>query len=149
MRWFKATTQEQIVVMGRKTWESSDMPSPLPGRLNVLFTNNFIERDDIEQIRGDVCEALISIKKSNKKKNVFVIGGPTLLLQSRPVLERVYVTRIKGEYLNDTQLNIDQFLSGMRLHQTVNLGSCTVEEYHNEAISPSTRTRTTKRKEQD
>jgi dihydrofolate reductase len=149
MKWFKTTTQNQIVVMGRKTWDSPDMPSPLPGRLNVLFTNNFIDRDDIEQIKGDVCEALISIKQHNRRKNVFVIGGPNLLLQSKPVLDRVYVTRIKGEYLNDTVIDLNDFLSGMTLHQTVNLGSCIVEEYHNETISPSTKTRTRARRKQD
>lgn len=149
MKWFKATTQNQIVVMGKRTWESPDMPSPLPGRLNVVFTNNFFEQDDVEQIRGDVCEALKSLKQHNKKKNIFVIGGPNLLEQSRPVLERVYVTRIPGEYLNDTHLNINQFLDGMVLKQTVNLGSCTVEEYHNETISRSTKTHSVQRKKQD
>lgn len=149
MKWFKATTQNQIVVMGKKTWDSPDMPTPLPGRINVVFTNNFFDCDEIEQIRGDVCEALKSLKQHNKRKNIFVIGGPNLLEQSRPVLDRVYVTRIPGEYLNDTHINIDQFLEGMKLHQTVNLGSCFVEEYHNEAIQPSTKTNSRKRKEQD
>ena len=125
------------------------MPSPLPGRLNVLFTNNFIDRDDIEQIKGDVCEALTTIKQNHRKKNVFVIGGPNLLLQSKPVLDRVYITRIKGEYLNDTVIDLDNFLSGMKLYQTVNLGSCIVEEYHNETISSSTTTRTRSRRKQD
>ena len=145
MKWFKITTQNQIVVMGKKTWDSPDMPSPLPGRTNVLFTNNFIDRDDIEQIRGDVCEALTSIKNSNKQKNVFVIGGANLLMQSRPVLERVYITRIPGEYLSDTKIEIDEFLKGFTLHQSVNLGSCYVEEYHNETIPASTKPRTRKR----
>jgi len=125
------------------------MPKPLPGRHNVVFTNEFFEQDDIEQIRGDVCEALKTIKQHNKKKNVFVIGGPNLLLQSKPILERVYITRVPGEYLNDTQINITDFLEGLTLHQTVNLGSCIVEEYHNETISRSTKTHSRKRKEQD
>jgi dihydrofolate reductase len=149
MKWFKATTQNQIVVMGRKTWDSPDMPSPLPGRHNVVFTNNFFDQDDIEQIRGDVCEALVSLKSHNKRKNVFVIGGANLLMQSRPVLERVYLTRISGGYLNDTTIDIVDFLDGMVLHQTVNLGSCIVEEYHNEAISSSVKAYTNKRKKQD
>jgi len=125
------------------------MPSPLPGRLNVLFTNKFLEREDIEQIRGDVCEALQSLKQTNRRKNIFVIGGPNLLLQSRPVLDKVYVTRIQGEYLNDTCIDLTQFLEGMKLHQTVNLGTCIVEEYHNETIPPRTKTHSRKRKEQD
>jgi dihydrofolate reductase len=96
-----------------------------------------------------VCEALISIQQHNKRKNIFVIGGPNILLQSKPVLERVYITRIKGEYLNDTFIDLVDFLTGMKLHQTVNLGSCIVEEYHNEAISPSTPPRTRARRKQD
>ncbi len=149
MKWFKTITQGQIVVMGKKTWESPDMPKPLPGRHNVVFTNNFFDCDDIEQVKGDVCEALKSIRTANKKLNVFVIGGVNLLLQSKPVLERVYLTRVPGEYINDTRIDVNHFLNGMKLHQTVNLGSCIVEEYHNETISPSTPTRTRKRAGQD
>jgi dihydrofolate reductase len=137
MKWFKSTTQDQIVVMGKKTWDSPDMPSPLPGRINVLFTNKFIDNDEIEQIQGDVCEALLSIKKSNKKKNVFVIGGVNLLQQSRPVLEKIFITRIPGEYLSDTNINLDEFLSGTTLINTLNLGSCIVEEYSIGKLSSS------------
>lgn len=149
MKWFKTVTQNQIVVMGKKTWDSPDMPSPLPGRFNVLFTNKFIDRDDIEQIKGDVCEALRSLKQNNKRKNIFVIGGPNLLLQSKPVLDKIYVTKIQGEYLSDTQINLTEFLEGMQLYQTINLGSCSVEEYHNETISRSITTHPRKRKEQE
>lgn len=149
MRWFKKATQDQIVVMGRRTWESPDMPSPLPGRFNVVFTHDFFQEDSIEQIRGDVPEGLRMIKKNNKKKNIFVIGGPNLLIQSRPVLERIFVTRIPGEYLSDTQINLTEFLEGMKLSRTMNLGSCTVEEYINESIPSSTTTRSRKRKTED
>jgi dihydrofolate reductase len=149
MNWFKITTQNQVVVMGRKTWDSPDMPTPLPGRFNIVFTNKFFDQDDIEQVKGDVCEALKSMKKHYKGKNIFVIGGPNLLLQSKPVLERIYITRIPGEYLNDTVLNVPEFLEGMTLKQTVNLGSCFVEEYHNEAIPTSTRTRRKPRNTQE
>jgi dihydrofolate reductase len=149
MMWFKTTTQGQIVVMGRRTWDSPDMPKPLPGRFNVIFTNDFFEADDVEQVKGDVCEALKALKHHHKKKNIFVIGGPNLLLQSKPVLERVYITRIKGEFINDTFINVNDFLEGMTLKDTINLGSCIVEEYHNETIQPSVRTHTSKRKTED
>jgi dihydrofolate reductase len=146
MKWFKEATQNQIVVMGRKTWESPDMPKPLPGRLNVVFTNNFFPVDEIEQVKGDVCEALKALKQGNKRKKIFVIGGADLLAQSRPVLERVYLTRIKGEYLNDTVINVDEFLQGMTLINSINLGTCVVEEYVNETISSSTGTHSKQRK---
>jgi dihydrofolate reductase len=149
MKWFKSTTQNHIVVMGKRTWESADMPKPLPGRLNVVFTNKFFNQDDIEQVKGDVCEALKSLKNHNRRKNIFVIGGANLLLQSRPIIERVFITRISGEYLSDTKINIAEYLEGMTLANTINLGTCLVEEYHNASISSSTRTHTRKRKEQD
>jgi dihydrofolate reductase len=149
MQWFKKTTQNHIVVMGRNTWNSPDMPSPLPGRHNVLFTNNFIERDDIDQIRGDACEALKTVQKNNKKQNVFVIGGQNLLLQARPVLEKVFVTRIPGEYLSDITINISEFLDGFSLVNKLNLGTCIVEEYQNDTIQTRTRTRTRKRSEEN
>lgn len=129
MQWFKKTTQNQIVAMGRTTWEAPDMPKPLPGRYNVLFTNEFIDRDDVEQIRGDVPEALKSVQKSNKKNHVFVIGGPNLLLQAKPVLEKLLITRIPGEYMNDTKINLEEFLTGYTFVTKTNLGTCTVEEY--------------------
>ena len=146
MLWFKKITQGHIVAMGKKTWDSPDMPSPLPGRLNVVFTNTFFNQDNIEQIKGDVCEALKSLKKQNKKQDIFVIGGPNLLFQSKQVLDKIFITKIPGEYLHDTKIDLEKFLEGTVLHRTHNLGSCIVEEYHNETISTSTRPRTSTRK---
>jgi len=149
MRWFKNLTQGQIVVMGKNTWNSPDMPSPLPGRLNVLFTNNFLEQDDIEQIRGDACEALKAMKRTNNDKSIFVIGGQNLIQQCKPVLEKVFITRIPGEYLSDTFMDLESFTEGLHLHQTLNLGSCIVEEYRNATISNSTNSNTKSRRKQD
>lgn len=129
MKWFKTTTQNQIVVMGRKTWESPDMPSPLPGRMNVLVTHNFIDCEDIEQVNGDVCEALTVLQKYNKKKDIFVIGGASLLMQSKPVLDKLLITRIPGEYLSDVTIDVDLLVEGKTLVGTTNLGSCVVEEW--------------------
>lgn len=145
MQWFKKITQNHVVVMGRRTWESPDMPKPLPGRTNVLFTNKFIERNDINQIRGNVCEALRSVQQNHKKSNIFVIGGANLLHQARPVLEKLYITRISGEYSNDTFINMSEFLDGYTLENTVNLGSCIVEEY-NATISKTAKRSSRKRK---
>lgn len=129
MAWFKKMTQDQVVVMGKKTWESSDMPKPLPGRYNVLFSNNFIENDEIQQIRGNVCEGLKWVEHNMQGKSVFVIGGPNLLEQSKPVIEKAYITKIPGEYISDTSINLDEFLDVFKLVNTINLESCTVEEY--------------------
>ena len=36
LKWFKDNTINNIVVMGRKTWEDPLMPTPLKLRINIL-----------------------------------------------------------------------------------------------------------------
>ena len=38
LNWFKKNTLNQVVIMGRKTWEDSMMPKPLKFRVNVVVT---------------------------------------------------------------------------------------------------------------
>jgi len=129
MMWFKEITQNQVVVMGRKSWESPDMIKPLPKRKNIVFTNNFFEQDDIEQIRGDVCEGLQNIKERYPDKEILVIGGANLLEKARPVIKFAYVTRIAGDYNCDTRIDVDQFLDGLNKVAEYDLGTCVVEKY--------------------
>lgn len=146
MKWFKSTTDGQVVVMGKNTWDSCDMPKPLPGRTNILITNNFIENPYVEQVRGDIPEALRIIQETYKDKNIFVIGGENILTQARPVLEKLYITRIPGEYQSDVKLNLNEFLEIFNHTTSINLNSCKVEEYQNETISKRSRRNTKKRK---
>lgn len=129
MMWFKEITQKQVVVMGRKSWESPDMIKPLPNRHNVVFTNHFFEQDDIDQIRGEVCDGLIAVEQKYPNKNVFVIGGADLLVKAKPVIESVYVTRIAGDFDCDTRIDIDEFLKGFKLTSEYDLGTCVVKKY--------------------
>lgn len=131
--WFKETTDGQVVVMGKKSWHSPDMPKPLPKRVNVIFTNEFMDREDIIQIRGDVCEGLLTIEKKFPEKDIFVIGGANLLVQARPYLDKAYITKIPGKYESDVKIDVDEFVSEFKLVQIKNLNTCTVEIY--EAIS--------------
>jgi dihydrofolate reductase len=39
LNWFKVHTIGHIVVMGRGTWDATDMPSPLPNRTNWVVTS--------------------------------------------------------------------------------------------------------------
>lgn len=136
MQWFKNLTEHQLVVMGKNTWSSIDIPVPLPNRLNVLVTNNFIDREDILQLRGDVCDGLLSIQETYPDLDIFVIGGPNLLMQAIPVLQKAYITRIPGEYHCDTTLDIDKFLIGFQMVDFKKLETCEINEY--EAIPTST-----------
>lgn len=129
MRWFKGTTEGHVVVMGKRSWESHDMPKPLPKRHNVVFTNNFFDCDGVDQLSGDVIIGLEKLQQIHYDKDIFVIGGPNLLIQAKPLLERVCITRIPGEYFCDTYIDLDNFLEDFILVNTLDLGSCIVEEY--------------------
>lgn len=137
MQWFKQTTDQQLVVMGRKTWNSSDMPTPLPNRINILFTHKFIDDDDhIIQIRGDVPGGLLEMQKKYPDNDIFVIGGPNILMQAIPVLDYAYITRIPNEYISDVRIDLTEFLENFRLYESNNLDTCRIEKY--EAVSRRT-----------
>lgn len=137
MQWFKQITDQQLVVMGKKTWNSSDMPTPLPNRINILFTHKFIDNDYIIQIKGDVPTGLLEMQEKYPNNDLFVIGGPDILMQSIPVLDYVYITKIPKEYISDVQINLTEFLQGFKIIESKKLNSCTIEKY--EAISRRTR----------
>ena len=132
MRWFKNKTTNQVVVMGRKTWESS-MPTPLPNRYNVVVTSKSTGIDDVTHIKGDVCEGLKQLQRYYPYNDIFVIGGADVLHQSKPVIERAFITRIPGTHSCDTHIDLHAFLLKYKLVNTIKHATCTIEEY--EAVS--------------
>jgi len=128
MKWFKETTQNQVVVMGRKSWDSPDMIKPLPKRHNVVFTNNFFDFN-VEQIKGDVCESLLLLEQQYTGKDIFVIGGANIIEQSVTVLKKIFLTRVPGSYDCDTFINLEVILKNFNLIQTKHFETCKVEEY--------------------
>jgi dihydrofolate reductase len=83
--------------MGRKTFDS--IGRPLPNRRNIVITRNA----DIE-IAG--CEVVNSIEEAlslaQGETEVMVIGGAKLYKQILPIADRLYITRIDGEFEGDT-----------------------------------------------
>ena len=130
MKWFREKTIGAAVAMGKRTWDSVDMPKPLPGRANIVFTNEWFELDSVDQVRGNACDALLSYQKDDKKTDIYVIGGANILMQCKPVLQKAFITRIPGEHRADTFIDLEAFLEGFKLVEKTNLGSCVVEEYH-------------------
>jgi dihydrofolate reductase len=129
MQWFKHVTTDSIVVMGKRSWDSPDMIKPLPNRVNCVVTNNFLDRQDIVQFKGDVCDGITQLLNTVPGKHIFVIGGADILKQAKPVLECIYVTKIPGEYMCDTHIDLPDFLSDFKLTNTQDLGTCSVELY--------------------
>ena len=136
MKWFKHLTTNQIVVMGKSTWDSVDMPTPLPNRKNVVFTNSPLNISGVDEISGNVSDALHKLKEQNAVQRIFVIGGANVLLQAKSALQCVYITKIPGDYKCNTTLNLAEFLTGFELSAVYNFNTCKVEKY--ETIQTST-----------
>ena len=110
LRRFKLLTQEKIVVMGRKTWDS--LPKkPLPDRLNIIISNK-IKIIDTLTISMNIEEIKSRLKRALKDQDEewFIIGGGQIYNELLPFCDRIYITKIYKKYENvDTYFpNIDE-----------------------------------------
>lgn len=98
MKNFKEVTTNNIVIMGRKTYES--IGKPLPNRVNVILTHN--KDYDVEGVMvvHSVDEAILYCKVFQSRKKIYVIGGEEIY--------KAFYT--KAKYLNLTEIESD--LSG-------------------------------------
>lgn len=132
MKFFKDMTNNNTVIMGRKTYDS--LPKkPLPNRENVVITNTtkngFSLRMDED---GTVFTNLDNVKYALKLKemdeyNVFIIGGGQIYKELLPYCEYVYVTKVFHCYDNaDTYFpNIDN------ISEWVMESASEIKEYNN------------------
>lgn len=76
LKYFKEQTNNSNVIMGRKTFESLDMPDGLPNRFNFVITNN---KDKVKHTSNNVL--FVSLKEMkyligfNPLETFWVIGG--------------------------------------------------------------------------
>ncbi|MDX2081136.1 MAG: dihydrofolate reductase [Terrimicrobiaceae bacterium] len=94
LRFFKRTTMGQIVVMGRKTWDS--LGRPLPGRENWVVSRTA----EIEGIR--IFRSPDEVPESPDERAVFVIGGAELYRALLPRTSEILLTRVSAEVAGDT-----------------------------------------------
>jgi len=129
LAWFKEHTTDQIVVMGRKTWDDPLMPKPLPNRVNCIFTNRSLgeHAHNARRLHGNAAEEVVNLQNSFPSKNVFVIGGQELYQSTASIVERVYLTRMKGNWWTDTRINLDQYLACFRIKSVQPGTNCTYE----------------------
>ena len=93
LKYFKETTTDHPIIMGRKTYES--IGKPLPNRTNIVVSKR---KDWFEEgilIVGSVKEALKFAKKMNE--NIFVIGGGNIYEQTIDLADKLQVTLVKTQ----------------------------------------------------
>jgi len=111
LQYFKEQTNNQIVVMGRNTWDDPKMPKPLPGRTTyVATTRPLFGFSGVKTIQGDLAECILKISQENPTKTVWIVGGPKLLIDTRDIVDQVHLTHFKGQYRTDVQVDLRKYL---------------------------------------
>ena len=97
LRHFKTITMGKPVIMGRRTYES--IGKPLPGRRNIVVT-----RDKSWQAEG--CDVVHSLPEALMlaagAPEIILIGGGQLYREALARVQRIYLTRVHGEFDADT-----------------------------------------------
>ena len=121
LKWFKKNTLNQVVVMGRVTWQDPLMPTPLGSRINVLVTNkNFTLYPGADHyLKGNLEVELRNLEIKFKDKNIFIIGGPEIIKQVFSLVNEFYLTRIYGNYHCDKFINLLDIKNSMKMEQKI------------------------------
>jgi dihydrofolate reductase len=98
LKYFKKTTNERTVVMGRKTWESLPF-KPLKNRRNIVVSSQKDYQISGAELFSDTDKALEALKE--EKDEVFCIGGASLYKALLPKADKLYVTRVYKDFEAD------------------------------------------------
>src|SRR5215510_12933249 len=97
-KWFKKMTTGQVVVMGRKTFES--IGKPLPNRTTIVLSQSrfsppgVMAASDLSRI--DMTDSAIA------GRDIFICGGAQVYAQALPLCSDLYLTLVKRVVEGDT-----------------------------------------------
>lgn len=123
MKYFRAATKGNVVVMGRKTLESFPGGKPLPYRMNIVLTGN---REYDAKGAAVVCsvEELLELLKNYDTENVFVIGGGKIYKELLPWIDTALITKVEEHRPADT------FFPNLDLDHDWEIADCSGEKEH-------------------
>lgn len=106
MKFFRETTQGNVIIMGRKTLESFPQGQPLKNRVNIVITKNKDYKAKGAIVVHSVEEAVREAKK--QEGDIFVIGGESIYCAMLSYCDTAYITKIDHAYDADTYFpNLD------------------------------------------
>jgi dihydrofolate reductase len=86
-KWFKQITTGNVIVMGRKTFES--IGRPLPNRTTIILSRSGFDFPGVQTIRS--LEELPEISD----RQIFICGGAQIYEQTLPLCSDLYLTLVK------------------------------------------------------
>ena len=104
MKFFRETTTNQVVVMGRKNYDS--IPTkfrPLPNRENVVLTRNTDYKAEGCLVFNSL-EACLKHYENEQERTVFIIGGGEIYKKALELncIDEMYVSHVDKIYGADT-----------------------------------------------
>ena len=106
MKFFRETTEDSIVIMGRKTLFSFKDKMPLKNRINIVFTandslkNEYVNAKDIYFVK--TIDDLNKVLDKYKNKKVFVIGGASIYEKLICFCDTCLITKVYKIFDSDT-----------------------------------------------
>src|SRR5438105_13764101 len=97
-KWFKKMTTGQVIIMGRKTFES--IGKPLPNRITIVLTNSKTQIPDVRIISS--LSELNSTGPDLTGRDFFICGGAQLYAQGLPLCSDLFLTLVKRNVEGDT-----------------------------------------------
>jgi dihydrofolate reductase len=94
-KWFKRVTTGQVVVMGRKTFES--LGRALPNRETIVVSSRGTPFSGARTVRS-----LGAIDLSLESREIFICGGARLYEEALPLCSDLYLTLVKRQLEGDT-----------------------------------------------
>ena len=95
-KWFKQMTTGQVIVVGRRTFDS--IGKPLPGRTTVVVTRN-------RELKIEGCIIVHSLQQAidacTGDNQPFIVGGAELYAQALPLTKILFITEIQMDVEGD------------------------------------------------
>jgi dihydrofolate reductase len=96
---FKKLTSNNLVVMGRKTFDS--IGKPLPNRKNIVLSNNLSLEIDGVEVFNSPDEVISLYKEIPEKKDMYIIGGTFVYKLFLEYCDYLYITYVDKNFEGD------------------------------------------------
>lgn len=94
LKWFKQMTIHQVVIMGRRTYES--IGRPLPQRETIVISRAGTTFPGTRTVRS-----LSQIRFQDDPREFFIIGGAQIFAEGLPLCSHLYLTTVHREVEGD------------------------------------------------
>ena len=117
---FKKITMGHHILMGRKTFES--IGKGLPGRMSFVISSDPKPNSDNVFWFTSIFRAIKQAER-NGESELFIIGGEKIFKYAISLVDRIYLTEVKGQIKGDTyfpQLSLKNWKKISEQHFTKN-----------------------------